>query len=63
MECVFDQAGYNTWVYEFDAFKLPLYQLDERYEEWKGRGCFFLIVDVDVDAAQALSPFFDLKKD
>ena len=25
MECVYDQASIDTWVFEFDAFKLPLY--------------------------------------
>ncbi|OOF99336.1 hypothetical protein ASPCADRAFT_137682 [Aspergillus carbonarius ITEM 5010] len=25
MDCVFDEASYKTWVYDFDAYKLPLY--------------------------------------
>lgn len=25
MDCVFDQASYDTWVYNFDAYPLPLY--------------------------------------
>ncbi|KAL2810738.1 tannase and feruloyl esterase [Aspergillus granulosus] len=25
MECVFDKKSYETWVYDFDAFKLPVY--------------------------------------
>ncbi|RAH40124.1 tannase and feruloyl esterase [Aspergillus brunneoviolaceus CBS 621.78] len=25
MNCVFDQASYDTWIYDFDAYKLPLY--------------------------------------
>lgn len=25
MNCVFDQASYDTWVYNFDAYPLPLY--------------------------------------
>ncbi|PYH64324.1 tannase and feruloyl esterase [Aspergillus vadensis CBS 113365] len=25
MDCVFDQASYDTWIYDFDAYKLPLY--------------------------------------
>ncbi|KAL2816010.1 tannase and feruloyl esterase [Aspergillus cavernicola] len=25
MECVFDQKSFDTWVYDFDAFKLPVY--------------------------------------
>jgi tannase len=25
LECVFDQDSYDTWVYEFDAYNLPLY--------------------------------------
>ncbi|PYH92599.1 tannase and feruloyl esterase [Aspergillus ellipticus CBS 707.79] len=25
MNCVFDQASYETWIYDFDAYKLPLY--------------------------------------
>jgi tannase len=25
MDCVFDQASYDTWVYDFDAYALPLY--------------------------------------
>ncbi|KAL3452718.1 tannase and feruloyl esterase-domain-containing protein [Aspergillus insuetus] len=25
LDCVFDQKSYETWVYQFDAFKLPVY--------------------------------------
>ncbi|RAH59471.1 tannase [Aspergillus piperis CBS 112811] len=25
MDCVFDEESYKTWVYDFDAYKLPLY--------------------------------------
>ncbi|PYI04447.1 tannase and feruloyl esterase [Aspergillus sclerotiicarbonarius CBS 121057] len=25
MDCVFDEASYQTWIYDFDAYKLPLY--------------------------------------
>ncbi|KAL6230985.1 hypothetical protein BDW75DRAFT_248230 [Aspergillus navahoensis] len=25
MDCVFDQDSFDTWVYDFDAFKLPVY--------------------------------------
>lgn len=25
MDCVFDKASYDTWVYKFDAYPLPLY--------------------------------------
>ncbi|KAL3482789.1 tannase [Aspergillus germanicus] len=25
LNCVFDQESYETWVYQFDAFKLPVY--------------------------------------
>jgi tannase len=25
MECQYDQASINTWLYDFDAFKLPVY--------------------------------------
>ncbi|KAL2844520.1 putative tannase [Aspergillus pseudoustus] len=25
LECVFDKKSYETWVYDFDAFKLPVY--------------------------------------
>lgn len=25
MDCVFDQASYDTWIYDFDAYPLPLY--------------------------------------
>lgn len=25
MECVYDQASIDTWMYDFDAYKLPLY--------------------------------------
>ncbi|EHA19580.1 hypothetical protein ASPNIDRAFT_178379 [Aspergillus niger ATCC 1015] len=25
MECVFDRPSYETWIYDFDAYKVPLY--------------------------------------
>jgi len=25
MECVYDQASLDTWMYEFDAFPMPVY--------------------------------------
>lgn len=27
LDCVFDRKSYDTWVYDFDAFEVPLYRL------------------------------------
>lgn len=27
LDCVFDQKSYDIWVYDFDAFEVPLYRL------------------------------------